>query len=228
MKKVILLIMILASAVTAQGQISWQVKAGYGTTPRLDDYNSLKKSIDDVFFGGNSVYLGASVDIPLRKHSRWIISPGLNANIGVGDHAFSSSVYSSALVGYRVRMGRFLFVPKLGVALGVELPKEFDYHYTLVDNRRLLGIDCDESGVGSYSAPNKPFIGPQVDLAFEFGHFVFDVNMAFSPIRCGLVGHTEWTHSDPGCDHHNERWFNYYEYSQTFPMHANVAIGYRF
>ena len=106
MKKFFLSLLIALMAVSAEAQVTWNVRAGVGGME------------DDNVDGSIAPRLSVQSNIPFGSNSRWVFSPAVGGSVAVNNGGFH--VDFPLLFGYKATLGRrnALFIPKLGPVLG--------------------------------------------------------------------------------------------------------------
>lgn len=145
MKKIIFALLLAVSAINANAQVTWNVRAGGG--------------VGSMMIGPT---LQFQCNIPFKRNSHWTFSPSVCVSYDMIDFQ-KLPIWVPLTIGYKVRMGDGnLFFPKLGVAAGVEgaygkpfvgptLALDFEIkHFVVGVNGVLSPVDNDFTGTGAY------------------------------------------------------------------------------
>lgn len=209
MKKLFLSLLVALMAVSAQAQVTWNVRAGGGFT---SEYNHDGDVIGCVRFIVQS-------NIPFTEDGRWVFSPTFSCAFGLGgSNAKKSNDFIFPLyVGYRVPVGRYvIFAPKLGPVFGFRPGK-----------KDVKKIDFMKTGF---------IAGPSVELSFEIKHFVVALNGYCSFVRQKLYDDESLYKALDGKVLNEQQVddLDYYVYSRNYkkdgcPLYsASLTLGYKF
>ena len=110
MKKILFSLVMALMTISANAQITWNVRAGGGflESPYINN--------EECTFGSGCFAIVLQENVPLIKRtSKFTFSPTLIADFSIEDFQVSFPLY----LGYKIRIGnRTLFFPKIGPMLG--------------------------------------------------------------------------------------------------------------
>lgn len=168
MRKYIILLIFCAIAPVVNGQVTYNARVGSGFISYAERWY-YSGDYEGITYCDFAVGLAVESNIPLKKYSRFVFSPSI---------MFLYSTYSGNInlvfpchFGYKCRMGRALFIPKIGLAIGYE-----------------RGYGYSDEYLGEFN--DDPYgcliLGPSIQLPIETRHFIFSVNYYHGLTRSGF------------------------------------------
>lgn len=110
MKKLFICLVIAFTAVCANAQVTWNVRAGGGIQSIVDDGEYF--DVDDIFVPTLTI----ETNIPLKSGSAWTFSPSVSIGYAL-DYGIVATM--PLHMGYKIPIGRStLFCPKAGAIVG--------------------------------------------------------------------------------------------------------------
>lgn len=171
MKKFLFLMLLIACCMSANAQVTYNVRVGGGfigkITPTHPGYLGEKECFA----------LNAQVqsNIPFQKNSKWTFSPSVAIGYQLKKELRSNAMqfYAPLQIGYKAPIKNAFLFPKLGVALGYQT----GVNGTFSDNddinfSYIRFVPCEVKG--------SAIVGPAVSLDLEINHFVVGLNAFYS------------------------------------------------
>ena len=151
MKKILLSLVMVFLTISANSQVTWNVRAGWGAFQT--EYSNYGYYYNGYYYDYYHNYdseavpcaaLALQVNIPFKRTSRFTFSPTFMAAC-----SYESRIEFPLYFGYKVPIGnRNLFFPKLGPMVGYDVCTAY------------------------------PISGPSMELAFEIKHFIVAANVS--------------------------------------------------
>ena len=207
MKKFFLSLLVALMAVSAEAQVTWNVRAGGGISSLFYDDNGITAGVRFV----------VQSNIPFTKDGRWMFSPTFSFSIGIGGtrEKRSNDFIFPLYIGYKAPIGHnVIFSPKLGPVFGFRPGKKDTEDMEFVKTGFIAG--------------------PSVELSFEIKHFVVALNGYYSFVKQKPYDGASLAKVLPEelSDYRMGRLYYYFfraEHISEYPLYgASLTLGYTF